>query len=68
MREAWTGKFVGDMHLYEVTRAELAEELGFARPYISQVLNGARTPGGAEKKFRAALDAIIARKKSDNQG
>lgn len=42
--------------------AEIAEEVGWHPKYLSAVLNGHRSPKGAEEKLTAALDKIIERK------
>ena len=59
---AWTGGLVCDMHLYDVTRDDLAEELKCSRGYVCMVLNGQKTPKGGPERFRSALDAILARR------
>ena len=54
MPEEWTGRLIGDMHNTGVSRAEVARELGVSTAYVTMVLNGIRTPKGAEEKLRAA--------------
>lgn len=58
----WTGNLVGLMHNEKVTFSELAAELNMTNRYVSMVLNGHRDPVGAEEKFTAALNRIIARR------
>ena len=65
MPDKWTGDVVGAMHTHRIQGSQLAEELGVTREYVSMVLNGKRTPSGAEDKFRAAVDRII---KKDTDG
>lgn len=60
MLAQWTGEVVGKMHIYGVTAKELARHLGYHEKYVSAVLNGKRSPEGAEIGFKAALDEIIA--------
>lgn len=62
MNEEWTARAVGIMHRYRITNIELAEEIGWNRNYLSQVLNCHDTPKDAESKVFAALDRIIKRK------
>lgn len=69
MPEKWTGDVVGKMHINCITYDELSEKLGYAKGYISMVLNGHRKPKGAEQKFRKALDELIQQKqKSKTNG
>lgn len=58
MPEKWTGKLIGDMHNAGVSRAEVARELGVSTAYVTMVLNGIRTPEGAEEKLRAAFERV----------
>lgn len=60
MPSAWTGEVVGRMHVNQITNKMLADALGVTDRYVSMVLNGHKAPGGAEEKFNAALDALIA--------
>ena len=54
----WTGRLIGDMHNAGVSRAEVARELGVSTAYVTMVLNGIRTPKGAEEKLRAAFERV----------
>lgn len=58
MPEEWTGKLIGEMHNAGVSRAEVARELGVSTAYVTMVLNGIRTPEGAEEKLRAAFERV----------
>lgn len=62
MPDAWTGNLVGKMHNNEITYEELAKQLGVTRSYVSMVLNGARRPVGAQKRFNDALDVLLAKR------
>lgn len=42
-------------------------KLGVTKAYVCMVLNGHRSPKGAEQKFNAALDALIKEKEEDNE-
>lgn len=55
----WTGEIVAKMHMESISQNELAEKMGYSSQWVSMVLNGKRTPDGAESKFRAALDELI---------
>ena len=48
MPEEWTGRLIGEMHNADISRAEVAKELGVSTAYVTMVLNGIRTPEGAE--------------------
>ncbi len=65
MLEAWTGKLVGKMHVHEVTFEEVAAEMGVTRPYVSMLLNGHRKPPDAKERLEKAINAVIAKKKSE---
>ena len=60
MPAQWTGDVVGEMHNNKITGKMLASALGWHEKYLSQVLNGKKTPAGAEVKIRAALSRLIA--------
>ena len=64
MLAQWIGALVGRMHNNKISKTQLAEHLGVTREYVSMVLNGHRTPEGAEEKFTAALNQIIEHKNS----
>ena len=59
MPAQWTADLVGKMHLYNVSAIQLAKEVGWNPKYLSVVLNGHKTPAGAEKKLNDALDRLI---------
>lgn len=59
MPEQWTAKAVGLMHAHKITGGRLAERMGIRREYLSEILNGKRTPKDAELKVMAALDDLI---------
>ena len=60
MPKKWTGDLVGLMHTNRISFQALADKLGVTNRYVSMVLNGHREPPGAEDKFRAAVDELIA--------
>lgn len=62
MPAQWTGNLIGQMHQHGITKSELALEAGVTREYTSMILNGHRSPQGAEEKLTAALNRIIERK------
>ena len=62
MPAQWMEAFFGKKRVYKVKDSELAAEVGWHPKYLSAVLNGHRSPQGAEEKLSAALDRIIARK------
>lgn len=64
MLAQWMEAFFGKKHAYKVKDAEIAAEVGWHPKYLSAVLNGHRSPKGAEEKLTAALDRIIERKKA----
>ena len=62
MPKKWTGDLVGLMHNHKISKADLADELGVTREYVSMVLNGHREPAGAQERFDAAVNRLIQKK------
>lgn len=60
MPETWTAEAIGLMHTYRITGGKLAEHMGIRREYLSQILNGKRTPKDAEEKIMSAIKEMIA--------
>lgn len=60
MLAQWICDLVGKMHKWKISKKALAEYLGVTPEYVSMILNGHREPAGAEVKFRAAVDALVA--------
>ncbi len=54
MTAQWVGEIVGKLHIARIAHKELAEQMGVTSVYVSMVLNGKRTPKGAEARFNAA--------------
>lgn len=57
--ESWIGDVVGVMHIAGVEHRQLAERMGVTPGYISMILNGKKSPDGAERRIREALRAIL---------
>jgi transcriptional regulator with XRE-family HTH domain len=64
LKDKWTGRLIGKMHNHEITRNELANELGVKKSYVSMILNCDRKPPDAQQRLEAAVDAIIERRKA----
>lgn len=58
----WTATLVGEMHLHNVTRRELARETGFVQGYVSMILNGQRNPPDGQEMLESAFKRILARR------
>ena len=63
MRENWMGELIGQMHNTGVSRKEIAAELGVTPAYVTMLLNGIRTPEGAETKLRCAFETVREKRK-----
>lgn len=61
MLAQWMEDLFGKMRVNKVKDAELAAEVGWHPKYLSAVLNGHKTPKGAEEKLSAALTRILDR-------
>lgn len=59
----WTGEFVSDLHMANVTIKALAEEAGMNPKYIGQVLRGKEKSKKAEAKLHSALASILEKRK-----
>lgn len=66
MPAQWTADLIGEMHLAGVTAKRLAKEVDWNEKYLSAVLNGHKSPKGAEEKLRAALARIVSEQHDDN--
>jgi hypothetical protein len=62
MREAWTGRLVGKMHVHEITSNDLAKETGKCKAYVSMMLSGKRNPPGGRELLEQAVERLIAKK------
>ena len=59
MLPKWTGDAVGRMHIHGISFQRLADKMGVNVKYLSSVMNGHRTPKGAQEKVMTALDELI---------
>ncbi len=66
MPAQWTAEVIGKLHLYGISRVRLADAMGYTPEYVSTVLNGHRTPKGAEQRFCAALEELIGQPDQQN--
>ncbi len=62
MPAQWTGELIGRMHLANITRKQLAEQLNLHPKYVIAILNGDKSPKDAEEKFNNALEELIREK------
>lgn len=63
LKENWTGVLIGKMHNHNVTFQDLADKLGWGKPYVSMILNGRRNPPNAKEKLNQAFDELIKKRK-----
>ena len=64
MPEKWTGELVKQMHMNRISMTELAGQAGYAKGYVSMILNGSRHPKGAKERLETALKEIVLIKKN----
>lgn len=64
MPAQWTGEIVGQIHSHGLKQKEIAEKLGCSKEWVSKILNGHRSPKGAEERFRKALEELIAERRT----
>ena len=63
--EKWIGDAVGKMHINQISNIELAGALNVTPQYISEILNGKKTPKNIESRVMTAIDEIIAERTSE---
>lgn len=63
MAEQWTADIVAKLHLFGITRRELADELGVTAQYVTMVLNGKKSSAGMEERMASAINSIAERRK-----
>lgn len=61
--EKWIGNAVGKMHLNDISNIELAGALNVTPQYISEILNGKKSPKNIEQRIMTAIDEIISERK-----
>lgn len=64
MPEKWTGRLIGNMHNNHITYADLAEEMGVTKSYVSMILNGVRKPAGIRSRMEDAYAAILEKRRT----
>lgn len=64
----WTARLIAKLHMNRISKKRLAEQLGYTPEYVSMVLNGHRSPNGAENEFSKALDELVQQKSKANGG
>ena len=58
----WISEAVGEMHVHKITNILLAKKMGIRPTYLSMILNGKRSPKGADKRILNAIQEIISEK------
>lgn len=61
----WTARLIAKLHMNRISKKRLAEQLGYTPEYVSMVLNGHRSPNGAEDEFSKALEELIRKNKKE---
>lgn len=56
--EQWISEAVGKMHVNKITGIDIAKYLGVTAQYVSEILNGKKTPKNAKEKIFSAIDGI----------
>lgn len=64
MPESWTGRLIGKMHNNDITMEQLAQKMGYGKPYISLILNSKRRPDGIRERMENAVSEIIKEKET----
>ena len=63
MSEQWIASVVGKMHINRVSQKDIAMQMNVTPEYVSAILNGHRSPAGAQQRFEKAVADIIAERK-----
>ena len=61
--DAWIGNAVGKMHINDISNIDLAGALNVTPQYISEILNGKKSPKNIEQRVMNAIDEIISERK-----
>ena len=67
MPSQWIGDVVGQMHRHKISKSALAEHMGMSREYVSMILNGHRSPAGAEAQFRNAVAELSKKNATESE-
>lgn len=67
MPAQWMEAFFGKKRMHKIKDSDLAAEIGWHPKYLSAVLNGHRTPKGAEEKLNKALDTLISERQNHTE-
>lgn len=65
MRPEWTGEVVKQLHVAELSTADLAREMELTQGYVRMILDGQRNPLGAEARIKTALFALLNHQKDE---
>ena len=65
MKEVWTGRVVGDMHVYGITFKDISAKTGYNPKYVCALLNGSYRTDKAKEKIEAAMYQLVAEKEVD---
>ena len=58
----WRGRLVGEMHLHDISRRELAQALNCSPQYVTAVLKGKKDPPFARERFTLAVRGLTLQK------
>lgn len=65
--ELWISFAVGKMHINKISNIMLARKLGWSCQYVSEILNGKRTPKKAQEKIEKAIDELISERRNQDE-
>ncbi len=66
MPERWTGEVMKELHLNRLTCKDLARKMEIREGYLSEILNGKRSPKRAEERVMAALQELIEERRNND--
>lgn len=59
MRDEWTGRVIGELHVHGIRQRELAAAAGITNAYCGMILNGKRNPKGGRERIEQALASLL---------
>lgn len=68
MRPEWTGEVVKQLHVAELSTADLAREMELTQGYVRMILDGQRNPLGAEARIKTALFSLLHQRDKEVNG
>ena len=64
--QTWIGKAIAKMHINGISQRDVSDKMGITYSYLSEILNGKKTPKTAKERVNTAIEEIIEERKKNN--